>query len=47
MHHCTEACNMTFFERANDYYGRDSDLTAPLMSKSAENRILLSEACYG
>jgi class 3 adenylate cyclase len=46
MHYCTEAYNLTFFERANDYYGRDIDLTARLMSKCIENRIVLSEQYY-
>ena len=46
IHHCTEAYNITYFERANDYYGRDIDLTARLMSKCVENRIVLSEHCF-
>ncbi|HEX4346136.1 MAG TPA: hypothetical protein VHZ73_01100 [Vicinamibacterales bacterium] len=46
IHHCVDAYNMTYFERANDYYGRDIDLTARFMSKSVENRIVLSEHCF-
>jgi class 3 adenylate cyclase len=46
IHHCTEAYNITFFERANDYYGRDIDLTARLMTKCVESRIVLSEQYY-
>jgi len=46
IHHCTEAYNITYFERANDYYGRDIDLTARLMTKCIENRIVLSEECF-
>ena len=46
IHHCTEAYNITYFERANDFYGRDIDLTARLMSKCVENRIVLSEQCF-
>jgi class 3 adenylate cyclase len=46
IHHCTEAYNITYFERANDYYGRDIDLTARLMTKCIENRIVLSEQCF-
>jgi hypothetical protein len=43
IHYCTEVYNITFFEGANDYYGSDIDLTARLMTKSIENRIVLSE----
>ncbi len=46
IHYCTEAYNITFFEGANDYYGSDIDLSARLMSKSIENRIVLSEKFY-
>jgi class 3 adenylate cyclase len=46
IHHCTDAYNITYFERANDYYGRDIDMTARLMSKCIENRIVLSEQCF-
>jgi len=46
IHYCTEAHNITFFEGADDYYGSDIDLTARLMSKSVENRIVLSEKFY-
>jgi hypothetical protein len=43
IHYCTEVYNVSFFEGANDYYGSDIDLTARLMTKSIENRIVLSE----
>ena len=46
IHYCTEVYNITFFEGANDYYGSDVDLTARLMTKSIENRIVLSEKFY-
>jgi len=46
IHYCTEVHNITFFEGANDYYGSDIDLTARLMSKSLENRIVMSEKFY-
>ncbi|MCK9424324.1 MAG: hypothetical protein M0Q38_17195 [Bacteroidales bacterium] len=46
IHYCTEVYNITFFEGANDYYGSDIDLTARLMTKSVENRIVLSEKFY-
>lgn len=43
IHYCTEVYNVTFFEGTNDYYGSDIDLTARLMTKCLENRIVLSE----
>jgi class 3 adenylate cyclase len=46
IHYCTDVYNITFFKGANDYYGIDIDLTARLMSKSKENRIVLSERFY-
>lgn len=46
IHYCTEVYNITFFEGANDYYGSDIDLTARLMTKSIENRIVVSERFY-
>lgn len=46
IHYCTEVYNITFFKGANDYYGRDIDLTARLMTKAVENRIVLSERFY-
>jgi class 3 adenylate cyclase len=46
IHYCTEVYNITFFKGANDYYGSDIDLTARLMNKSIENRIVLSEKFY-
>jgi class 3 adenylate cyclase len=46
IHYCKEVHNITFFEGADDYYGSDIDLTARLMSKSVENRIVISEKFY-
>lgn len=46
IHYCTEVHNITFFEGANDYYGSDIDLTARLMTKCIENRIVMSEQFY-
>ncbi|MCX6305438.1 MAG: hypothetical protein NT040_10750 [Bacteroidetes bacterium] len=46
IHYCTEVHNITFFEGADDYYGSDIDLTARLMTKCVENRIVLSEKFY-
>lgn len=46
IHYCTEVYNITFFEGFNDYYGSDIDLTARLMLKSVENRIVMSEKFY-
>jgi class 3 adenylate cyclase len=43
IHYCTEVYNITFFEGTNDYYGSDIDLSARLMTKCMENRIVLSE----
>ncbi len=43
IHYCTEVYNITYFEGANDYYGSDIDLTARLMTKCLENRIVISE----
>jgi class 3 adenylate cyclase len=46
IHYCTDVYNITFLEGVNDYYGKDIDLTARLMSKTAANRIVLSEMFY-
>jgi len=46
MHYCTDVYNMTFFKDSNDYYGKDIDLTARLLSKARENRIILSDVLY-
>ena len=43
IHYCTEVYNITFFEGANDYYGSDIDLTARLMTKCIDRRIVMSE----
>jgi class 3 adenylate cyclase len=46
LHYCTDVYNITFLKGYNDYYGKDIDLTARLMSKSGKNRIVFSEAFY-
>ncbi len=46
IHYCTEVFNITFFEGVNDYYGKDIDLSARLMTKAYENCIVMSEAFY-
>ncbi len=46
IHYCTEAYNVTFLEGYNDYYGKDIDLSARLMSKAKPYRIVLSEKFY-
>ena len=46
IHYCTEAYNITFLEGYNDYYGKDIDLSARLMSKTKPYRIVLSEKFY-
>ena len=43
IHYCREVYNITFFEGKNDYYGSDIDLTARLMTKCIDNRIVMSE----
>jgi class 3 adenylate cyclase len=46
MHYCTNVYNITFLKSYNDYYGKDIDMAARLMSKSGRNRIVFSEAFY-
>ena len=46
MHYCTEVYNITYFKGYNDYYGKDIDLSARLMSKAKINRIVISEPYY-
>lgn len=46
IHYCTEVYNISFFEGANDYYGKDIDSSARLMQKARANRIVMSEAFY-
>jgi len=46
LHYCTDAYNITFLEGFNDYYGQDIDLTARLMAKARENRIVFTEKFY-
>jgi class 3 adenylate cyclase len=46
IHHCCDVYNISFFKGVNDYYGSDIDITARLMERSVENRIVLSEQFY-
>jgi class 3 adenylate cyclase len=46
IHYCTEVYNVSFFEGANDYYGSDIDLTARLMTKCIECRIVVGEKFF-
>ncbi len=46
IHYCTDVYNITYFEKHNDYYGRDIDLTARLMAKARIHRIVFSEVFY-
>jgi len=46
MHYCSNVYNITFLKGYNDYYGKDIDMAARLMSKSGKNRIVFSEAFY-
>jgi len=46
LHYCTDVYNITYLRNYNDYYGKDIDLTARLMSKSGRNRIVFSEVFY-
>ena len=45
IHYCTDTYNI-IYNAANDYYGNDIDLTARLMKKSEENKIVISEKYY-
>lgn len=46
IHYCEDVYNISFLEGANDYYGKDIDLTARLTTKSKSNRIVMSETFY-
>ena len=46
IHYCDDVYNITYLEHHNDYYGNGIDLTARLMSKTKEKRIVLSEVFY-
>jgi class 3 adenylate cyclase len=46
VHYCQNVYNITFLKSYNDYYGKDIDMAARLMSKSGKNRIVLSESFY-
>ncbi len=46
IHYCADTYNISFSDKADDYYGNDIDLTARLMKKSEECKIVLSEQFY-
>lgn len=46
IHYCTDAYNISYSSTADDYYGNGIDLTARLMKKSDERKIVISEAFY-
>ncbi|MDZ4205107.1 MAG: adenylate/guanylate cyclase domain-containing protein [Bacteroidales bacterium] len=46
LHYCTDVYNITYFANYDDYYGRDIDLSARLMTKSRIHRIVFSEKFY-
>ena len=46
IHYCQNVYNITYLKNYNDYYGKDIDMAARLMSKSGKNRIVFSEAFY-
>lgn len=46
IHYCSDAYNLTFHEGFNDFYGLDIDLTARLMKKTIEGRVVISDTFY-
>ena len=46
IHYCTDPYNITYNASSNDYYDYDIDITARLMKKSEENKIVVSERYY-
>ncbi len=46
IHYCEDAYNITFFQGYDDYYGKDIDITARLLTKAKENSIIFSEKFY-
>ncbi len=46
IHYCADVYNISFLKDANDYYGRDIDLTARLMGKAMPHFIVMSEEFY-
>ena len=46
IHYCEDVYNITFLENHNDYYGNGIDLTARLMTKAKEKRIVISESFF-
>jgi class 3 adenylate cyclase len=46
IHYCMDAYNLTYSKTADDYYGNDIDLTARLMKKAEENKIVISEKYF-
>ena len=46
IHYCEEVYDITFFKGYDDYYGKDIDITARLLSKAKENTIVISDVFY-
>jgi class 3 adenylate cyclase len=46
IHYCTDTYNISYSLIADDYYGNGIDLTARLMKKSDERKIVISEVFY-
>ena len=46
IHYCEDVYNITFFKGYDDYYGKDIDITARLLSKAKENTIVISDVFY-
>jgi class 3 adenylate cyclase len=46
IHYCLNVYNITFLKGYNDYYGKDIDMAARLMSRSGKNKIVFSEVFY-
>jgi class 3 adenylate cyclase len=46
LHYCSNVYNITYLKGYNDYYGKDIDMAARLMSRSGKNKIVFSETFY-
>ncbi|MVN23490.1 nucleotidyl cyclase domain-containing protein [Mucilaginibacter arboris] len=46
IHYCTDTYNISYSSIVDDYYGNGIDLTARLMKKSDERKIVISETFY-
>jgi class 3 adenylate cyclase len=46
IHYCEDIYNISFRKNTDDYYGNGIDLTARLMKKSEQSKIVLSETFY-